>query len=215
LELIRFAQENGSYILEDDYDSEFRYEGYPIHSLRELDKDRVIYVGTFSKTLFPSIRLGYLVLPEPLIAQCIEIKRLFDHHSNSLNQLAAMRFIDSGDLEKHIIRMNRVYKRRRNRMITKLKEKFNGEINIIGEASGLHFVAEFNNITFTPSLIRQIEQLGLSICTVEEHASIKGNHEQQVIIGFSHLTDEEMDQGIDNLYLAIKKAGCGVTQTLK
>ncbi len=199
LDLIRYAEKNNCYIIEDDYDSEFRYKGLPIHSLHELDSERVIYVGTFSKTLFPSIRLGYMVLPRPLVEQCTELKRLGDHHSNSLNQLAAMRFIDSGELERHIMRMNKVYSRRRDQLIAALNAYFPNEVSILGEAAGLHIVAEFSDTIFSPELIMGLEEAGVSVIPVEEHAMIKGEHINQIIIGYAHLDQQDMKKGLSRL----------------
>lgn len=199
LELIRYARENNCYIIEDDYDSEFRYKGLPIHSLHELDNERVIYLGTFSKTMFPSVRLGYMVLPPRLVEPCTELKRLGDHHSNSLNQLAVMRFIDSGELERHIMRMNKVYAKRRDRLVEALNSYFPNNIRILGEAAGLHIVAEFSDTVFSPDLIMKLEDAGVSVIPVEEHAMIKGGHTNQIIIGYAHLDPEEMIKGLSRL----------------
>jgi GntR family transcriptional regulator/MocR family aminotransferase len=199
LELIRFAKENNCYIIEDDYDSEFRYKGLPIHSLHELDSERVIYVGSFSKTLFPSLRLGYMILPPALVKPFMELKRLSDHHSNSLNQLAAMRFIDSGELERHILRMNKLYARRYHQLVDALHNFFPCGVSILGEAAGFHIVAEFTGVDFTPGLIEKLETAGVSIIQVEDHAMIKGSHTGQIILGFAHLNQEEMIQGLSRL----------------
>lgn len=199
LELIRYARKTGCYIVEDDYDSEFRYRGLPVPSLQELDNERVIYTGTLSKTLFPSARLGYIVLPEPLVDQCRELKRLGDHHTNSLNQLALMRFIESGELERHIVRMKKVYHRRRDFLIECMNRCFPGEVRILGETAGMHVVAEFAHVDFNSGLMEDIEKAGVSIMTVEEHSIIKGKHRNQVILGYAHLSQEEIEEGIIRL----------------
>src|SRR5205807_10219673 len=98
LQLLQFARSVESYLIEDDYDSEFRYVGSPISSLQGLAPERVIYIGTFSKILSPALRLGYLVLPPNLIERARGIKRLLDLHSPSLEQLILARFIESGSL---------------------------------------------------------------------------------------------------------------------
>jgi Transcriptional regulators containing a DNA-binding HTH domain and an aminotransferase domain (MocR family) and their eukaryotic orthologs len=199
LELIRYAKKNNCYLVEDDYDSEFRYKGLPLHSLHELDSERVIYVGSFSKTLFPSVRLGYMVLPWSLIEPCIEFKRLGDHHSNSLNQLTAMRFIDSGELERHIMHMNKIYAGRREELIRMLKEYFPNKVTIFGEAAGLHIVAEFADRIFSPALITKLEEAGVSVIPVENHAMIKGFHHHQIILGYAHLDRNEMEKGLSRM----------------
>ena len=156
----------------------------------------VVYLGTFSKTLFPSIRLGYLVLPGRLIEQCSEYKRLGDHHSNSLSQLAVMRFIDSGEMERHVMHMNKLYSKRRNILLSMLNGLFPNTIRILGEAAGIHIVAEFSEVIFTPELIQRIEEAGVSVIPVENHTMVKGSHSNQIIIGYAHLSQEEMEEGL-------------------
>lgn len=130
IELINFARKSGAYLLEDDYDSEFAYDAPPSHSLFELDSERVIYVGTFSKVLFPSMRLGYLVVPLHLVSQMRELKRLADHHSNSIYQLALLRFIEDGDFKRHIRRMKKEYRQRRDFLLEMLPVYWGKKIHI-------------------------------------------------------------------------------------
>ena len=197
--MIRYAKKSGCYIVEDDYDSEFRYRGLPVSSLQELDNERVIYVGTFSKILFPSLRLGYVVLPFPLVEQFREWKRLGDHHSNSLNQLTLMRFIESGELERHIARMKKIYLKRRDTLIVGLNEHFSDKVKVMGETAGMHVVAEFLGVFFTAELVEKIEKAGVNVIPVEEHAMIKGNHHNQIILGYAHLDQAEIEEGLFRL----------------
>ena len=196
LKLAQFAKDTGCYIVEDDYDSEFRYNGEPINSLFELNDKQVIYVGTFSKILFPSLRLGYLVLPYPLIEQCREWKRLGDHHSNSINQLATMRFIESGELERHIMRTKKIYVKRRNFLLSLLDKYFAGLVKIYGTPAGMHIVAEFDGITFSHELVQNIKDAGINIVPVENHTIIKGRHDSQIILGYAHLDQNQIERGI-------------------
>src|SRR5258708_11639517 len=130
IQLMQFARTSGCYIVEDDYDSEFRYSGTPVSSLQELEPDRVIYVGTLSKSLSPALRLGYAVLPPPLIEQYRRLKRLTDLHSPVLEQLILARFIEEGHLERHIMKMKRIYRKRREALIAALTATFHGYIQI-------------------------------------------------------------------------------------
>jgi GntR family transcriptional regulator/MocR family aminotransferase len=196
LELIQFARQSGCYLVEDDYDSEFRYNGIPVNSLYELDNDHVIYLGTFSKVLFPSLRLGYIVLPYPLLKQCREWKRLADHHSNSVYQMALMRFIESGELERHIMRMKKIYRKRRCKLLELLETYFPQQVHIYGESAGMHIVAAFNGVNFSPELVQRINDAGVYIVPVENHAIIKGESNDQVILGYAHLNPAEMEQGL-------------------
>lgn len=196
LELTRFARDNGCYIIEDDYDSEFRYNGEPVNSLYELNSEQVIYVGTFSKILFPSLRLGYLVLPPPLVGQCTEWKRLGDHHSNSVNQLALMRFIENGELERYIMRMKKIYRKRRNYLLSLLAEHFPDQVRVYGSPAGMHIVAEFDGVIFSPELVCRIKDAGVHIIPVENHSIAKGNHQNQIILGYAHLDPAKLEEGI-------------------
>lgn len=197
--LVEFARKTGAYLLEDDYDSAFTYEGQPANSLFELEPDRVIYVGTFSKVLFPSMRLGYLVVPEHLVPQMREWKRLSDHHSNSVYQLALMRWIESKELERHIRRMKKVYQTRRDLLMKLLHEIFGDRVTIHGGGAGMHIVVEFEGATFSEEHMRKMLQAGVYVVPVERHSLTKGNHCNQIILGYASLTEENMKQGLDIL----------------
>jgi len=121
IELIHYANRNHAYIVEDDYDSEFRFDGNPIESMHYLAPDRVIYVGTFSKTLMPAMRIGYMVLPDELCERMCEAKFVSDIHSPVLEQLTLAQFIESGAFELHIRKMLKVYQKKRNHLISCLK----------------------------------------------------------------------------------------------
>ncbi len=191
--LIQFARQNDCYLVEDDYDSEFRYDGIPIHALHELDPERVIYTGTFSKVLFPSLRLGYLVLPQSLVAPCREWKRLADHHSNPIWQLALTRFIETGALERHIRRMRKNYGKRRDTLLTLLDQYFPRQLQIYGEGAGMHIVAAFDGVV---DLLQRSKAAGVYVVPVENHAIRKGRHLDQIILGYAHLEPAEMEQGL-------------------
>lgn len=195
LALIEYANKTGSLIVEDDYDSEFRYDDAPVRALFELGDSQVIYVGTFSKLLFPSLRLGYLVLPQPLVSRITEWKRLCDHHSNSIYQLALSQWIESGELERHIARMKRVYARRRQDMLDLLDELFSDCIHVFNDPAGLHLVAEFSCVSFTPELISRIQAQHVVVVPVKKH-SLLGGHDDQLILGYAHLEPEDMRRGL-------------------
>lgn len=199
LELLRFAARTGCYLVEDDYDSEFRYRGLPVGSLQEFDGHRVIYIGTFSKTLFPSLRLGYLVLPEALAPQFREWKRLGDHHTNSLSQLALARFIGDGSLERHIARMRKIYRQRRDKLIQCLTASFPGRVKISGETAGMHLVAEFAGMDFGPDFKARLEQNGVIAATVAEHTMADAESDNQLILGYAHLSPERIEEGVGRI----------------
>lgn len=196
LQLVEFARRTGCYIIEDDYDSKFRFNGPPVNSLFELSNEQVIYVGTFSKILFPSLRLGYLVMPLSLVEQCKEWKRLADHHSNSINQLALARFIENGDLERYVMRAKKLYMKRRKLMISLLNEHFPGKVRVHGAPAGMHIVAEFDSVIFSMELINRLKEAGINVIPVEKHAIEKGKHMNQIILGYAHLSPSKLEQGI-------------------
>lgn len=201
--LTEFARRSGAYLLEDDYDSAFTYDGQPLNSLFELDDERVIHVGTFSKVLFPSIRLGYLVVPKHLVSRMRELKRLSDHHSNSVYQLALMRFIENGDLDRHIRRMKKEYQKRLDLLIELLHEYFGSQVSIHGASAGMHIVAEFDNVEFTEQRINELLNSGVYVVPVERHSLTKGSHANQIIMGYAGLTRDDLIFGLDILKKAI------------
>lgn len=144
LELLSWAQRTGTYVIEDDYDSEFRYCGRPVPALAGLDQsESVIYVGTFSKTLFVSLRLGYLLVPRSLAGIFAHAKWVTDRHSPVLEQQVLADFITSGQYERHIRRMRALYERRRAIMLESLREHFGDNCKIFGENSGIHVLVRF------------------------------------------------------------------------
>ncbi len=106
------AKEAGVYIIEDDYDSEFRYDGHPLTPMRVLDSENVIYIGSFSKILSPALRIGYVIAPKHLIKRIKAFKLYDDVHTGTIEQAALAQFIEDGRLSRHIHKMNRLYKKK-------------------------------------------------------------------------------------------------------
>ncbi len=138
LALLDWARRANSYILEDDYDSEFRFAGHPLASLQGLDTaERVIYIGTFSKVLFPSIRIGYMVLPTPLIDSFLKVRRLIDIHSPILEQAVLADFIVEGHYVRHLRRMRTLYAERRNALLEATRDL---PLEMSAPEAGIHCV---------------------------------------------------------------------------
>ncbi|MDE3841131.1 GntR family transcriptional regulator (plasmid) [Bacillus methanolicus] len=204
IQLIQFARKVDCFIVEDDYDSEFRYQGAPINSLQGLDPDRVIYIGTFSKILSPALRLGYLVLPLSLTKRCKDLKWFTDLHTPSLEQLTLARFIDERHLERHIRKMKKIYKTRRDHLKKCLVEQFGTNVKISGDSTGLHLIAEFQNIEFSNEKVQEIMvKYKVKIYPVELHTIHKGMHQSKIILGYGNLTIEEIEEGIYRLKSAL------------
>jgi GntR family transcriptional regulator/MocR family aminotransferase len=126
-------------VIEDDYDSEYRYESFPIAALQGLDRDgRVIYIGTFSKMLFPSLRLGYLVIPPDLVPRFVAVREAMDIFPASLPQAALTDFINEGEFGRHLRRMRALYSERRATLVAALGQELGPALSVIGDAAGMH-----------------------------------------------------------------------------
>lgn len=204
IQLIQFARKSDCFIVEDDYDSEFRYQGAPINSLQGLDPDRVIYIGTFSKILSPALRLGYLILPPSLAKRCKDLKWFTDLHTPTLEQLTIARFIDERHLERHIRKMKKVYKGRRDHLNKCLKEEFGSKVKVLGDSTGMHLIAEFQKMEFPDRRVNEIaNKYKVQIYSVELHTIKKGMHRNKIILGYGNLTFEEIKEGIHRLKQAL------------
>lgn len=150
LALLAWARRTGAWILEDDYDAEFRYDVPPVEAVQALDREgRVIYAGTFSKVLFPSLRLGYLVLPEALVEPFRTAKWLVDRHSPTLEQEALAHFVSEGSWDRHLRRMRRVHGRRRTALLEALDEELGGRVRVVGANAGVHVLAWLEGLDLT------------------------------------------------------------------
>ena len=139
LQLLSWAHEAGAWIVEDDYDSEYRYGSMPIPSLQSLDSNaRVIYIGTFSKVLLPSVRLGYIVVPPDLLDRFVAVCLAFDIFPGSLYQQVVARFIREGHFARHVRRMRSLYKERHRVLIDGIRCIFGGSLEIHGVEAGMH-----------------------------------------------------------------------------
>ena len=144
LELIEWSRQHNAVLIEDDYDSEYRYSGPPLPSLQGLATGvAVIYIGTFSKVMFPSLRIGYVIAPPSLVARLRRAKWLADRHTPVPEQAALADFIAEGHLERHIRRMRRTYGERRDALVESLDRHFGDGVQICGDAAGMHVLVRF------------------------------------------------------------------------
>jgi GntR family transcriptional regulator/MocR family aminotransferase len=141
LHLLDWADREGTWIIEDDYDSEYRYESMPIASLQGLDRNsRVVYIGTFSKTLFPALRLGYMVLPPDLVDHFVAVRRVLDIFPSNLYQAVLTDFINQGHFARHIRRTRLVYADRRTTLVDAIRSEFGNQLEVCGSEAGMHLV---------------------------------------------------------------------------
>ncbi|MCS3730118.1 MocR-like pyridoxine biosynthesis transcription factor PdxR [Bradyrhizobium betae] len=142
LELLAWSRESGAWIIEDDYASEFRYGGRPLASLQGLDEaGRVIYVGTLNKALFPGLRLGYAVLPDPLVQSFVAARYLMDRQPSSLCQSVVAAFMEEGHFAAHVRRMRDVYRRQRDTLVAALSRRLGDHLSVEPPDQGMHLVA--------------------------------------------------------------------------
>jgi GntR family transcriptional regulator / MocR family aminotransferase len=146
LQLLDWAQNTGSWIIEDDYDSEYRYQSMPIASLQGLDANsRVIYVGTFSKVLFPSLRLGYLVIPSDLVNRFLTIRRAMDLGPPNFYQEVLADFISEGHFARHIRRMRVLYRERRSALVDSIGKELGPMVEVLGGEAGMHLAVTLSS----------------------------------------------------------------------
>lgn len=196
VKLIEYAQKSNCYIVEDDYDSEYRFDGHPISAVQGLCPKRVIYIGTFSKTLSPALRIGYLVLPPSLIAGARQMKWLTDLHNSVFDQLVLARFIRGGHYYRHLMKMKKRYRSKRDFLLACLQQHMGERAKIIGENAGLHLCVQFPGVVFSKNLLDNLEQAGVRVYPVWEHAGTDTSFDDTIILGFGMLSPEKIDKGI-------------------
>lgn len=190
LELLEWAGRTGAWIIEDDYDGEFQYSGYPLPTLKSLDQyDRVIYAGSFSKTLFPSLRLGYLVLPQSLTDRVTE-KATLCYQSLSISpQLVINDFIAEGYFSKHLKSMRSLYAERREITNDALTNIIGSHININPHKKGMHFVANITSRNSDVYVSKEFNKLGYGIQALSNWTSEPTHN--GLIIGFTNIPNKK------------------------
>ncbi|OLO38054.1 GntR family transcriptional regulator [Alkalihalophilus pseudofirmus] len=205
IELLNWASAaDDRYIVEDDYDSEFKYGTDSIPSLHSLDRNqRVIYSGTFSKTLFPSLRISYIVVPIELLKKYKKQNANWIQGSNLLNLYTLYFFLKSGEYARHIKRMNHYYETKRKKLIEELKHQFQDKMAIQDIPAGLHFLAYFKTERTYEDVTSRANQLKLEIYTIHRFL-LEGLSEQEqgsicLVIGFASLRDQDIKESVSRL----------------
>jgi GntR family transcriptional regulator/MocR family aminotransferase len=199
LQLLNWADAAGAWIVEDDYDSEYRYEVMPISSLQGLDSNaRVIYIGTFSKVLFASLRIGYIVIPADLVDRYISVRLAMDIFPPYLYQEVLTDFMQRGHFTRHIRKMRALYKERRTALVHNIRATFGNDIELHGVEAGMHVAA-----TFPPGLSdiqiatlaaeRQLWLWPLSPCYMTNPAR------QGFILGYGNTSHGQIVQAVHQL----------------
>lgn len=202
--LIHWAFNTNSYLIEDDYDSELRYDTNPIPSLQSLDiHARTIYTGTFSKSLSPSIRVAYIVLPDSLMDTYSRYYRRYNSQVPALHQIALADFIASGNYEKHINRLRTFYRKRQNTLLIALREVFGNTAFISGEGAGKHILLTLKNSLSQDDLIKRAEDIGIRVYSTKEHyMNPMDCPHSQILLGFSIVPTRDLKSILEELHHA-------------
>lgn len=194
--LIHWADKVQGYIIEDDYDSEFRYTQQPFPALASIDSAKVIYLGNFSKSFLPGIRLSYMVLPQPLLNRYKNQFLHFEATTSLLSQLTMAKFMEEGEWSRHIKRMRLVYKRKMQHLVAALKEQLAQNISIIGEQSGLYVLVKVHLERSEEWLIQQASSHGVMVYPTSLYFIKNNTDEPMVKLGFSNLSYDEIKLGV-------------------
>ena len=199
LELVEWARRYGTVVLEDDYDSEYRYSGPPLPAMHGFaDGAAVIYIGTFSNVMFRGLRVGYIVVPHELVTTFATAKWMTDRHTPLVEQAALADFLVEGHFERHVRRMRRLYKRRRDTMLDALDRCFGGRAVVRGDAAGLHMTVRFPGLG---NLHRRAARAGVHLSSSDIYYvdSPKGRAGTEYILGFSAISERAIREAIKRL----------------
>lgn len=198
LALLDWARRADAWIVEDDYDSEFRHEGRPIEALQGLDRaGRVIYVGSFSKILFPGLRLGYLVVPPDLADAFIASRRFIDVHPPALQQNALAEFIEEGHFGRHLRRMRMLYAERGQALMSAHRRHLDGLANIAQPQAGMHAVAWLTKASDDVAAYGAVARLGVETRPLSLYGKAAGP--PALVLGFGSVTPEAIERGAQDL----------------
>jgi|CXWL01.1.fsa_nt_gi GntR family transcriptional regulator/MocR family aminotransferase len=204
LELLRWAAATQTLIVEDDYDSEFRFGSRPVPALQGLDDvGCVAYIGTFSKTMFPSLRIGYLVLPRPLVTAVERAKWMLDRHTSLLDQHALAAFLTSGLHERHLRRMRKIYARRRTVMLEALRAVFGARVEVLGDPAGLHLMIRMKTRLTDAEVVARAAAEGVGIISASIYYAGKAPG-GEFVLGYGQVSDHAITEGVRRLALAIR-----------
>lgn len=203
-ELLGWAAKSDSrYIIEDDYDSEFRLTGKPIPALQSIDlMEKVIYINTFSKSLTSTMRISYMVLPPGLAQRFLEQMSFYSCTVSNFEQYALMRFIREGYLEKHINRMRNYYHRQRDALLDAIKKSpLSSRVTITEEDSGLHFLMKIDTALSDTELMEKAREKGLRLTALSRYYHRPDSDVEHIfIINYSYLETEHIPEAIRRLY---------------
>lgn len=204
MELLNLANERDMMILEDDYDSEFRYKGQPIPSLQSIDKgERVIYIGTFSKVLSAGLRMAYLVLPKHLLPMYQEKFRGYSCTVSLLEQKALARFMGEGQWEKQLRRVCLAHKKKHDILVSAITQVMGDRVQLYGRDAGLHLLLEFTDGQKETDLLKQALAHGVQVCPASPFWSDKAAYrDNALVLGYGKIKEADILPAVERLQKA-------------
>ena len=201
-EVLAWAGHTGGFLVEDDYDAEYRYDRPPLAAMQGLAPDRVVYMGTVSKTLAPALRLGWMVLPSRLLDAIVAQKALTDHGSPTIDQLALARLIDSGAYDRHLRAARRRYRARRDALVRALARHLPGA-RVTGVAAGLHAIVRLSREVDGLALARAARQRSVGVYPLGyAYMEVRPRHDC-LVLGYANLAEPAIEEGIRRLALVL------------
>ena len=202
LALLAWARRQNAVVIEDDYDGDLRYGGGSLAALQGLDEDgRVVYLGTFSKVLFPALRLGYLVLPPGLVGPFVRAKELVDRGAPTLTQAAVADFLAEGHFERHLRHLRHLYGQKRSTLVTALEEHLGGRVRYSTVAAGLHIMIFAEEDVDEAHLVREAAARGVRVYAGAPY-HLEHPAPPSILLGFSGLGEAEIIEGVRRLAAA-------------
>jgi GntR family transcriptional regulator / MocR family aminotransferase len=206
-ELLEWARRRRALVVEDDYDAEFRYDREPVRALQGLDPDTVVYVGTASKSLAPTLRLGWLVVPAELADEAERVKHLLDVCSPALEQLALASFIGRGEYDRHVRRARGIYRRRRDRLLTALAKHL-PDYRVEGIAAGVHVLLLLPDGVNDVAVARDAEHAGVRVPPLSRFALTPAGR-GGLVVGYGRIHEEALETAVAVLARAVRAAASG------
>ncbi len=206
--VVAWAHDVDGYVIEDDYDAEYRYDRHPVGAMQGLAPDRVIYSGTLSKSLAPGLRLGWLVLPPPLVRPIAANRTQIDRSTSAPVQATFAEFLTNGDLDRHLRRMRRVYRERRDVLIAALA-RWLPDARPSGVAAGLHVMVTLPPRVDEAELTERAAAAGIRVYPLKPYRVAKqADAAPAILLGYGNLTPALIERGVEELAVIVAELAC-------
>lgn len=197
LELVKWAQKESAVIIEDDYGSEYKYSGNAVPAMQSYNStDSLVYMGTFAKLMFPSLRITYLVVPRSFIRAYCAAKRLLDDRSPMVEQCALADFIADGCYDRLLRRNKAIYAARRQTLVQAIEERLGSVVSIFGGDTGTHMMVRFKTHLSDNEIIQQAAQAGVLLASTKEHYMDDSHPQREFLLSFAHVSEEQIVKGV-------------------